>query len=62
MQMYNTGINAVISNVDYAWKHSVTSNGFFMEDWAGQYPGRYYWILNQAAMVEIYARIAVLKG
>lgn len=53
-------INAVISNVNFAWRHAVMPNGEFMEDWSGQVPGRYYWILTQAAMVEIYARIAIL--
>lgn len=54
-------VNAVIKNVDYAWQHAAYSKGLFMEDWAGQIPGKYYWILTQAALMEIYARIAALE-
>jgi hypothetical protein len=52
-------IDAVIRNVDYAWKYARTPSGFFYEDWSGEKKGRYYWLLNQACMVEMYGRIAL---
>lgn len=55
-------INTFIKNADYAWDHARTREGFFYEDWAGDRMGRYYWILNQAVMVEVYSRIAIYKG
>jgi len=54
-------INTFIDNADNAWLHARTSGGLFYEDWTGAAKGRYYWILNQAAMVEAYARIAIYK-
>lgn len=54
-------IDALIRNVDFAWKYARTPAGFFYEDWSGEKKGRYYWLLNQACMVEIYGRIALFK-
>lgn len=54
-------INAFIKQADYAWQHARTKEGFFYEDWSGNRLGRYYWILNQAVMVEVYARISLFK-
>ncbi len=54
-------IDAMIRNVDYAWKYARTPAGFFYEDWSGEKKGRYYWLLNQACMVEMYGRIALFK-
>lgn len=54
-------VNDVIQNASYAWEHARKPDGTFLEDWEGKVPGRYYWILNQAAVLEIYARIALLK-
>jgi rhamnogalacturonyl hydrolase YesR len=54
-------INAFIKQADYAWQHARTKEGFFYEDWSGNRMGRYYWILNQAVMVEVYARISLFK-
>lgn len=55
-------IDAMIKNVDYAWLHSRTFEGFFYEDWSGKKLGRYQWLLNQACMIEMYGRIAIYKG
>jgi len=55
-------IDAMIKNVDYAWLHSRTYQGFFYEDWSGKKLGRNQWLLNQACMVEMYGRIAMYKG
>jgi rhamnogalacturonyl hydrolase YesR len=55
-------INTFIKNADYAWQHARTKDGFFYEDWSGNRQGRYYWILQQAVMVEVYARISLFKN
>lgn len=54
-------IDAMVRNVDYAWKNARTSDGFFYEDWNGEKKGRYNWLLNQACMIEMYGRIALFK-
>jgi predicted alpha-1,6-mannanase (GH76 family) len=54
-------INTFIKNTDYAWEHARTKEGFFYEDWSGDRLGRYYWVLHQAVMVEVYARISIFK-
>jgi Predicted glycosyl hydrolase len=55
-------INTMIKNVDYAWLNSRNADGLFAEDWSGQHTGRYYWILTQECMVEIYALISKYKN
>lgn len=55
-------INTFIKNADYAWDHARTREGFFFEDWSGNRMGRYYWVLHQAVMVEVYARISDFKN
>jgi rhamnogalacturonyl hydrolase YesR len=55
-------INTIIKNADYAWMHARTADGLFYEDWAGDNKGRYYWILNQECMVEVYALISKFKN
>lgn len=55
-------INAMIKNVDHAWLHAKNADGFFYEDWSGDRTGRYYWILTQECMVEIYALISKFKN
>ena len=56
-----TYINTLIANVDHAWKSARNTNGFFLEDWTGKTRGREQWLINQACMVEIYARISHFK-
>jgi uncharacterized protein YyaL (SSP411 family) len=51
-------INAFIGGTDLAWKSARNPQGFFYEDWSGQRRGRERWILTQAAMVEVYARLS----
>lgn len=46
-------------NLDYAWDHSRESNGLFNTDWSGQEKDKTKWLLTQAAMVEMYSRMAV---
>lgn len=55
-------VNTFISNADYAWENARNSYGLFFEDWSGIKSGRDKWLLQQAALIEIYGRIAILKG
>lgn len=55
-------VNTFISNADYAWENARNSYGLFYEDWSGVKPGRDKWLLQQAGLIEIYGRIALLKG
>lgn len=57
----NTYIEAFANNLDYAWTHSRDANGLFNVDWSGVSVDSKKWLLTQAAMVEMYARIANLK-
>lgn len=55
-------IEVFIKNADYAWENARTQEGHFYEDWSGNNPGRYYWLLHQACMIEVYGRAAIIKG
>ncbi|SDM49525.1 Glycosyl hydrolase family 76 [Catalinimonas alkaloidigena] len=55
-------VDVFIHNADYAWEHARTSDGHFYEDWSGNAPGRYYWLLHQACLIEAYGRAAIFKG
>ncbi|MFL9844530.1 glycoside hydrolase family 76 protein [Flavobacterium rhizosphaerae] len=52
-------VQVFINNLDYAWDHARNSQGQFYEDWSGNNPGRYYWLLHQAALVEAYGRASL---
>lgn len=51
-------VDAFRQNMDYAWKHSREANGLFNTDWSGKEHDSSKWLLTQAAMVEMYGRIA----
>jgi uncharacterized protein YyaL (SSP411 family) len=53
-------INAFRKSLDYAWKHAKETNGLFNQDIRGRRKDKNNWLLTQAAMVEMYARIAGL--
>lgn len=55
-----TYIDEFRRNLDYAWLHSRDENGLFSVDWSGEIQDHKKWLLTQAAMVEMYARIAML--
>jgi uncharacterized protein YyaL (SSP411 family) len=57
-------IDHIHSNMDYAWAHSRQANGLFSPDWAGktQLDAPHRWLLDQAAMAELYALLARIKG
>jgi rhamnogalacturonyl hydrolase YesR len=60
--MAQTYVNTFIKNADYAWEKARNSYGLFYEDWSGVKPGRDKWLLQQAGLIEMYGRIALLKG
>lgn len=45
-------------NLSHAWEHMRESNGLFNKDWRGKEKEEEKWLLTQAAMVELYARLA----
>jgi uncharacterized protein YyaL (SSP411 family) len=47
--------------LEYAWEHAREDNGLFNQDLCGEKKDRNKWLLTQAAMVEMYARIAEIK-
>ena len=48
-------------NMDQLWDHVRDKNGLFSKDWKGQTDDQYKWLLDQAALVEVWATISVLK-
>jgi uncharacterized protein YyaL (SSP411 family) len=53
-------IDAFRKNLDYAWKNARDENGLFYTDWSGRSKDKSMWLLTQAAMVEMYARLATI--
>ena len=47
--------------INNGYKKARTADGFFYEDWTGLNPKRYYWVLNQAAVVESYGALSIYK-
>jgi len=47
-------------NLDHAWNTMRDENGLFNTDWTGQKKDNKKWLLTQAAMVEMYAKLAFL--
>jgi len=56
-----TYLDAFKCSLDAAWKNGRDENGFFDEDWTGKEKNPSKWLLAQGAMVEMYARLSVLK-
>ncbi|PXV61037.1 glycosyl hydrolase family 76 [Dysgonomonas alginatilytica] len=54
-------LNAFKKNLDYAWNHSRDEKGLFNKDLSGRTKDESKWLLTQAAMVEMYARLATTK-
>lgn len=51
-------INSFKDNLQYAWTDLREENGLFNKDWSGEKKSSKKWLLDQLAMVEMYARIA----
>lgn len=56
-----TYLNSFIQSLDYAWDHARDERGLFNTDLSGNTRDNKRWVLTQAAMVEMYARIAVIE-
>lgn len=56
-----TYIDAFQKNLDFAWGNMRDSNGLFNTDWSGKQKDDKKWLLTQAAMVEMYGRLATIN-
>lgn len=54
-----TYIDCFAQNLNHAWQFMRDSNGLFNVDWRGEKKDEKKWLLTQAGMIEIYARLAV---
>lgn len=69
IELYETGdaifsqkyLEAFQANLDYAWENSRDENGLFNKDFSGKKKDTRKWLLTQAAMVEMYARMGNIK-
>lgn len=48
-------------SLDYAWNHARDAQGLFNTDFSGNNQDQRKWLLTQAAMVEMYARLAIIS-
>jgi uncharacterized protein YyaL (SSP411 family) len=60
IDMNSKYIDAFRNSLDYAWEHAREANGLFNQDFGGKRKDRNKWLRTQAALVEMYARIAGL--
>lgn len=56
-----TYLNAFQKNLDYAWNNTRDEKGLFSVDWSGKDKDKKKWLLTQAAMVEMYGRMAAIN-
>lgn len=56
-----TYMDAFNKNLDYAWNHARDEHGLFSVNFTGQNPDKKKWLLTQAAMVEMFARMGAIK-
>ena len=47
--------------MDYAWNNMREGNGLFNTDWSGKQKDEKKWLLTQAAMVEMYGKLASIN-
>lgn len=55
-------LNSFNQSLDYAWDHARDENGLFHTDFSGKDRDTRKWLLTQAAMVEMYARLATIES
>ena len=55
-----TYLDSFIKSLNYAWTHAREENGLFNTDFTGKECDKRKWLLTQAAMVEMYARLALI--
>lgn len=56
-----TYLDAFNKSLEYAWEHARDEKGLFSTDLSGNDRDSRKWLLTQAAMVEMYARLAAIK-
>lgn len=54
-------LNSFNQSLDHAWQHARDKKGLFNTDLSGNTRDNKRWLLTQAAMVEMYARLAAIK-
>ena len=54
-------LNSFNKSLDYAWEHARDEKGLFNTDFTGDSQDNRKWLLTQAAMVEMYARLSAIK-
>lgn len=56
-------INTIMEGAKYALDNAIDSDGLFFHDWTGRKAeqGEPKWLLDEACMVELFARIALIK-
>ena len=57
-------IDAIIASADWAWSHARDKAGLMYNDWTGrsEEKDKPKWLLDESCMIELYARIALIKG
>lgn len=56
-----TYLDSFSKSLDYAWLHARDDKGLFSTDFTGKSRDDRKWLLTQAAMVEMYARLATIQ-
>ncbi len=56
-----TYLDACKKSLDHAWNHARDSNGLFSKNWKDVEEDSHKWLLDQAAMVELYARLSFVE-
>ncbi len=54
-------ISVFKKNLDHLWNTVRDENGFFSKDWTGEKKDEYKWLLDQASLVELWARISKIE-
>jgi len=56
-------VNTIIENIDFAWTNARDDKGLLYSDWNAEKDESKTpkWLLNEAAVIELYARIALIK-
>jgi len=57
----NTYINDVQKTMDYSWDHAKDAQGFYGDNWKKVDGKKTRWLLTQAAVAEMYARLGATK-
>lgn len=63
-RLYNNRVylDAYQESLDYIWENARSENGLFSSDWSGNQEDEKKWLLTQAAMAEMYSRIATINN